>query len=216
MAEQQGTRMIMSEQAPDLSSDTEHPARSDRHQRRRRQGNRGGVSGRLEHRSINMGELRELLDLVAQHDLAEFELSRESFRVRLRRSGPEPAGPSETLTARAASQDALARQPSEEVLRAGGRETNAQPREEASTREDLHMITSPIVGTFYRSPSPSAEPFVRLGSHIEKETVVCIIEAMKLMNEVPAETTGDIAKIYVENGQPVEFGQPLFGVTRSA
>jgi acetyl-CoA carboxylase biotin carboxyl carrier protein len=80
--------------------------------------------------------------------------------------------------------------------------------------ESLHIITSPIVGTFYRSPSPAAEPFVRLGSHVDPDSTVCIIEAMKLMNEIQSETTGEIAKIYVENGQPVEYGQPLFGVKK--
>ena len=74
------------------------------------------------------------------------------------------------------------------------------------------MIPSPIVGTFYRAASPNTESFVKIGSHVEPDTVVCIIEAMKLMNEIQAETTGEVAKIYVENGQPVEYGQPLFGV----
>jgi acetyl-CoA carboxylase biotin carboxyl carrier protein len=74
------------------------------------------------------------------------------------------------------------------------------------------MITSPIVGTFYRSPSPTADPFVKIGSNVEAETVVCIIEAMKLMNEIQAEAAGEVVKIYVENGQPVEYGQPLFGI----
>jgi acetyl-CoA carboxylase biotin carboxyl carrier protein len=76
------------------------------------------------------------------------------------------------------------------------------------------MIPSPIVGTFYRSASPNAEPFVKIGSQVEPEAVVCIIEAMKLMNEIQAETTGEIVKIYVENGQPVEYGQPLFGIKK--
>jgi acetyl-CoA carboxylase biotin carboxyl carrier protein len=74
------------------------------------------------------------------------------------------------------------------------------------------MIPSPIVGTFYRSPSPNAEPFIKIGSNVEEDTVVCIIEAMKLMNEIQAETSGEVVKIYVENGQPVEYGQPLFGI----
>src|SRR5215213_6101211 len=90
----------------------------------------------------------------------------------------------------------------------GGAATAATPEEE------LHVITSPIVGTFYRSSSPQAEPFVKVGSQVEQDTVVCIIEAMKLMNEIQAETTGTVAKIYVENGQPVEYGQPLFGVKK--
>src|SRR5215207_5360559 len=80
--------------------------------------------------------------------------------------------------------------------------------------EELHVVTSPIVGTFYRAPSPNDEPFVKVGSQVEQDSVVCIIEAMKLMNEIQAETTGTIAKIYVENGQPVEYGQPLFGVKK--
>ena len=76
------------------------------------------------------------------------------------------------------------------------------------------MISSPIVGTFYRSPSPNAESFVKIGSTVEADTVVCIIEAMKLMNEIQAETSGEVVKIYVENGQPVEYGQPLFGIKK--
>jgi acetyl-CoA carboxylase biotin carboxyl carrier protein len=88
----------------------------------------------------------------------------------------------------------------------------AQAEEAASADEGLHIITSPIVGTFYRAPSPTAEGFVRIGSHVEHNSVVCIIEAMKLMNEIQAETSGEVAKIYVENGQAVEYGQPLFGI----
>jgi len=76
------------------------------------------------------------------------------------------------------------------------------------------MIPSPIVGTFYRSASPNSDPFVKIGSRVEPDSVVCIIEAMKLMNEIQAETSGEIVKIYVENGQPVEYGQPLFGIKR--
>jgi acetyl-CoA carboxylase biotin carboxyl carrier protein len=80
--------------------------------------------------------------------------------------------------------------------------------------EELHIVTSPIVGTFYRSPSPDADSFVKAGSHVEVGTVVCIIEAMKLMNEIESDAAGTIAKIYVENGQPVEYGQPLFGIKK--
>ena len=76
------------------------------------------------------------------------------------------------------------------------------------------MIPSPIVGTFYRSASPNSDPFVKIGSNVEPDSVVCIIEAMKLMNEIQADTSGEVVKIYVENGQPVEYGQPLFGIKR--
>ena len=92
------------------------------------------------------------------------------------------------------------------------RHPGAQAEEAASEDQDLHLIPSPIVGTFYRAASPTAESFVRIGSHVEPHTVVCIIEAMKLMNEIQAETTGEVVKIYVENGQAVEYGQPLFGI----
>jgi acetyl-CoA carboxylase biotin carboxyl carrier protein len=88
----------------------------------------------------------------------------------------------------------------------------AESASAASEDQGLHIITSPIVGTFYRSPSPTADPFIKIGSNVEPVTVVCIIEAMKLMNEIQAETSGEVAKIYVENGQPVEYGQPLFGI----
>ena len=82
----------------------------------------------------------------------------------------------------------------------------------APAEENLHIITSPIVGTFYRSSSPTAEAFVRIGDVIDQGKTLCIIEAMKLMNEITAEVSGTIVKILVENGQPVEYGQPLFGV----
>src|SRR6185312_8112376 len=87
-----------------------------------------------------------------------------------------------------------------------------QASTEASQDQDLHIIPSPIVGTFYRSPSPTAEPFVKIGTNVEADSVVCIIEAMKLMNEIQAEAAGEVVKVYVENGQPVEYGQPLFGI----
>jgi acetyl-CoA carboxylase biotin carboxyl carrier protein len=90
----------------------------------------------------------------------------------------------------------------------------AKAETEASEDQDLHIISSPIVGTFYRAPSPNADSFVKIGSAVEPDSVVCIIEAMKLMNEIQAETSGEVIKIYVENGQPVEYGQPLFGIKK--
>jgi acetyl-CoA carboxylase biotin carboxyl carrier protein len=87
----------------------------------------------------------------------------------------------------------------------------AQPQP-AAAAEQLHTLRSPIVGTFYRAPSPNAQSFVEVGSRVSPDTVVCIIEAMKLMNEIPADIAGVVAEIYVENAQPVEYGQPLFGI----
>ena len=165
--------------------------------------------------SVNMDELRELIDLIQENDFAEFEIAREGFRLHVRR------GAAAADVGRAAG-TSPASEGSEQVngtapLQTGGStpsHSGAPARSVASEDQDLHMILSPIVGTFYRSPSPNADPFVRIGSNVEAETIVCIIEAMKLMNEIQAEAAGEVVKIYVENGQPVEYGQPLFGIKR--
>jgi len=152
-----------------------------------------------------MDELRELIGLLRDNGLAELELENEGFRVRLKRESavaeqsyapvPHPAPPAPAPAA-----------PS------GPAHPGTQATTAAAQDQDLHIISSPIVGTFYRSPSPTADAFVKIGSNVEPETVVCIIEAMKLMNEIQAEASGEVVKIYVENGQPVEYGQPLFGI----
>ena len=161
--------------------------------------------------SVNMDELRELIALMRENGLAELELEREDFRVRLRRDSD-----SGSSHAAAASPAAPAPAPSPAPVPAPAPATAAHPGAQATTAasqdQDLHIIPSPIVGTFYRSPSPNADPFVKIGSNVENDSVVCIIEAMKLMNEIQAEASGEVVKIYVENGQPVEYGQPLFGI----
>ena len=163
--------------------------------------------------SVNMDELRELIALLRENGLAEFELEHADFRVRLRRE-PSPAQSNYSADAPAA----VPPPPPVEVGSTAKPATptvhhpGAQAETAASEDSDLHIISSPIVGTFYRSPSPTADAFVKIGSNVEAETVVCIIEAMKLMNEIQAEATGEIVKVYVENGQPVEYGQPLFGL----
>ena len=162
--------------------------------------------------SVNMDELRELIALLRENGLSEFELERADFRVRLRReSSPAQSNYSADVAAVVPPPPPVdvvsTAKPTPTVHHPG-----AQAETAASEDSDLHLISSPIVGTFYRSPSPTADPFVKIGSNVEPETVVCIIEAMKLMNEIQAEATGEIVKIYVENGQPVEYGQPLFGI----
>jgi len=161
--------------------------------------------------SVNMEELRELIALLRENGLAELELEREDFRVRLRREGsnthapnvgPDPAPIPVPII------DPVLRAPSGPTSSSA---VDAKKADEAKD-QDLHIIASPIVGTFYRSASPTAEPFVKIGSNVEQDSVVCIIEAMKLMNEIQAEAAGEVVKIYVENGQPVEYGQPLFGI----
>lgn len=176
--------------------------------RRRRRGSIGAES------SVNMDELRELIQLINENDFSEFELEREGFRVSFRRgvelSEASSAGfsPARELTASSAVSAG------EAAASAVPSHPGAKAQTEASEDQDLYIIPSPIVGTFYRAASPNADAFVKIGSRVEPDTVVCIIEAMKLMNEIQAETTGEVAKIYVENGQPVEYGQPLYGIKK--
>jgi acetyl-CoA carboxylase biotin carboxyl carrier protein len=166
--------------------------------------------------SVNLDELRELIALLRDNGLAELELEREDFRVRLRREGV--ASPSDHASAAAApiQGPVSVATPAPSAGTTSTAPVPSHPGAQASTAasqdQDLHIIPSPIVGTFYRSASPAAEPFVKIGSNVAPETVVCIIEAMKLMNEIQAEAAGEVVKIYVENGQPVEYGQPLFGI----
>ena len=165
--------------------------------------------------SVNMVELRELIQLIRENDFSEFELEREGFRVRFRRGGElmeAPAGSSGPARELSASSGNIL--DSNASVPSAPPHPGAKAQTEASEDQGLHIIPSPIVGTFYRAASPTADAFVKIGSIVEADTVVCIIEAMKLMNEIQAETTGEVAKIYVENGQPVEYGQPLFGIKK--
>jgi acetyl-CoA carboxylase biotin carboxyl carrier protein len=166
--------------------------------------------------SVNMDELRELIALLRENGLAEFELERQGFRVRLRREANDFSSNAAGGAGDVAAPPPIVHlePPSAVVPKASStvHHPGAQAETAASEDSDLRIISSPIVGTFYRSPSPTADPFVKIGTAVEPETVVCIIEAMKLMNEIQAESTGEVVKIYVENGQPVEYGQPLFGI----
>ncbi|HVG38815.1 MAG TPA: acetyl-CoA carboxylase biotin carboxyl carrier protein [Pyrinomonadaceae bacterium] len=176
---------------------------------RRGRGGRGGDFSAKERRpeaSLNTEELRELFELVAAHGLTDFELEREGFRVRLRRDFAPQISPDA-----AASVPQLSAQPAT-AQQAPAASPAAMP--EPAPEEELLIITAPIVGTFYRSPSPTADSFVQVGDRVEPTTVVCIIEAMKLMNEIQAEMSGEVAKIFVENNQPVEYGQKLFGIKK--
>lgn len=164
--------------------------------------------------AIHMGELHELIALMTDNGLTEFELEREGFRVRIGRDiGSRGAAPGGAAPAAGEKHPAgHGRGSQESVPHGAASHPGAQAETAASEDQDLFIITSPIVGTFYRAASPTAETFIRIGGRVEPETVVCIIEAMKLMNEIQAETSGEVAKIYVENGQAVEYGQPLFGI----
>jgi acetyl-CoA carboxylase biotin carboxyl carrier protein len=152
--------------------------------------------------SFNMDELQALAALVNEHGFTDFEFENENIRVRLSKmaGAPQPVH----HVAPPPPPTAVTSQPNPAETAAPSAEADA----------GLHKITSPIVGTFYRSPGPDKEPYVSEGTNVSPETTVCIVEAMKLMNEIQAEVSGEIVKIYVENGQPVEYGQPLFGVKK--
>jgi acetyl-CoA carboxylase biotin carboxyl carrier protein len=154
--------------------------------------------------SFNMGELRELAELVNEHGFTDFEFENENIRVRLSKTAPVASVPA-PVAAPAVASPVQTSAPS-----ASTAEAEAMPV--TDTDAGLFKITSPIVGTFYGAPGPDKEPYVKEGSKVTPESVVCIVEAMKLMNEIQAEISGEVVKIYVENGQPVEYGQPLFGI----
>jgi acetyl-CoA carboxylase biotin carboxyl carrier protein len=151
--------------------------------------------------SFNMDELQALAALVNEHGFTDFEFENENIRVRLSKQA--------AVQMMAAPQMQMAAPQAAQTAPAGAAES-------ADTSVDsdagLYKIVSPIVGTFYRSSGPDKEPYVKEGSNVSADTTVCIVEAMKLMNEIQAEVAGEIVKVYVENGQPVEYGQALFGV----
>jgi acetyl-CoA carboxylase biotin carboxyl carrier protein len=152
-----------------------------------------------------IGQIEELLRFMSEYNLEEFEYSRGDLRIRLKKPGSNVVY-------------AAARPSAEIIVPPAGLVESAPPAEaEAGVRggEDLHLVKSPIVGTFYGSPSPGAEPFVKVGVHVDVGQTLCIVEAMKLMNEIESEVSGEVLRIFVENGQPVEYGQPLFGIRPS-
>jgi acetyl-CoA carboxylase biotin carboxyl carrier protein len=161
-------------------------------------------------------QIEQLLHFMTEHNLEEFEYSRGDLRIRLRKPAQGVLVPAQrygTPEIIVAAQGAQAQSSPTHVTGAHqGGSQSAGTAAEARGHEDLHLVKSPIVGTYYESPSPGSEAFVKVGSHVEMGQTLCIVEAMKLMNEIESDATGEIVRIFVENGQPVEYGQPLFGV----
>jgi acetyl-CoA carboxylase biotin carboxyl carrier protein len=156
--------------------------------------------------SLDLQEVERLLEFMEKHGLEECEYERGNLRIRLKK--PSSHNP---VSFRAQSlPEIIVANP-----RADAGPAQVAPREgagETDRAEDLHVTKSPIVGTFYASPSPGAEPFVHVGDHVEAGQVLCIIEAMKLMNEIESDVAGEVMRIFVESGQPVEYGEPLFAI----
>ena len=169
--------------------------------------------------SEDMQELKELIEFLKENKIGEFDLERGDLKVRIKFAqeggGADLAGVARLLAAQAAATPHAPTVVPE--VYAGAPPTTAaapsnQPKAEADEEASLHIVKSPIVGTFYESPSPGAPAFVKIGDEIENGQVLCIVEAMKLMNEIESDAAGEVVKRMVTNGQPVEYGQPLFAL----
>lgn len=160
---------------------------------------------------LKVQEIREIIKLVDQSSIDEFVYENEGAKLKLKKKGSDQPVQQIIQQAPAPVQEkAPAAIPAEAPKTAAIREETAQ--QPSVQDENLHTITSPMVGTFYQSPSPEEGPYVKQGSKVTKDSVVCIVEAMKLFNEIEAEINGEIAEILVKDGQLVEYGQPLFTV----
>lgn len=170
----------------------------------------------------DMNELKELIEFLKENKIGEFDLERGDLKVRIKfaqEGSADIAGLARLLASQAAAVPAVhlpAPAPSAiPAAQAGGAQTAAPAAEGESEDASLHVVKSPIVGTFYESPSPGSPPFVKIGDQVEAGQVLCIVEAMKLMNEIESDGTGEVVKRFVQNGQPVEYGQALFALRPS-
>jgi acetyl-CoA carboxylase biotin carboxyl carrier protein len=166
----------------------------------------------------NLDDIQDLLDLLAGKEITEFEMEQQGVKIRVRRGNSQPVSPGsangyvivpgQVPAVASPSPVAIAESAPPPMPSPALDETGSA----AEATEGLFIMKSPIVGTFYSSPSPNAPPFVKVGDTVQVGQVICIIEAMKLMNELEAEVAGQIVRTYVETGQPVEYGQSLFGI----
>jgi len=153
---------------------------------------------------VNLDDVKEILALMRENGISEFEIEREGLRLRLRKDSADA-----TTVGSAPAQVSVPTAPVAQTAAAAG----VQAAAAASDAElELAVVKSPIVGTFYRSPEPGASSFVEIGTTVKKGQVLCIIEAMKLMNEIDSEFDGEVVNVYVESGQPVQYGERLFAI----
>jgi acetyl-CoA carboxylase biotin carboxyl carrier protein len=163
----------------------------------------------------DIADLKQLIEFLKEHGVGEFDLDRGDLKIRLKFNAPAaPAGMGDLARLLASAPQATA--PASAPLAATSSSAPHAPAAPAADPDaGLHIVKSPIVGTFYGSPSPGAAAFVSPGDHVDKGQVICIVEAMKLMNEIESDAAGEIVKCFVTNGQPIEFGQPLFSIRTS-
>ena len=158
----------------------------------------------MSNKKIDYEEITKLVSFLEEKNLTHFELEVEGFKIKISRAVSAPASPGKTSAPAPDAADERARP-----------EFSSGPM--LGEKEDhLHFITSPMVGTFYRAPDPTSPPFVEIGEEVKKSQTLCIIEAMKLMNEIESDIDGIVTEIYVENGKPVEYGQRLFSIQPAA
>jgi acetyl-CoA carboxylase biotin carboxyl carrier protein len=158
---------------------------------------------------LEFEDIERILELVRQHDLMEFELERDGLKLRVRKAGP---GLPPVVAQAPAPVLASPSAPPEPPPLTPMPPASAESAEPDDAPLELAVVKSPIVGTFYRAAEPGAASFVEIGQHVKKDQVLCIIEAMKLMNEITSEYDGEIVSIYVENGKPVQYGERLFAI----
>jgi acetyl-CoA carboxylase biotin carboxyl carrier protein len=156
---------------------------------------------------MDLDQLKQILDLVREHELSEFEVEQDGLRLKIRKDASGAFVPVHVAPAHAPA-------PASAPLPAAASAAAAAPVAVGATEVDIELavVKSPIVGTFYRSSEPGAPPFVDVGTTVRKGQVLCIIEAMKLMNEIDSEYDGEIVNVYAENGQPVQYGERLFAI----
>jgi acetyl-CoA carboxylase biotin carboxyl carrier protein len=159
----------------------------------------------------NLQELRELVEFLKENGIAEFDMERSDLKVRLKFAGA-PSAATSVDTAQLAALLASAGAPAHTAVPASLSAASPATPAAAQAEETFHEVKSPIVGTFYESPSPGAPAFVKIGDQVEVGQVLCIVEAMKLMNEIESDVAGEVVKRIATSGQPVEYGQPLFAI----
>lgn len=163
-------------------------------------------------RGVDLHEIEQLLAFMEKHGLEEFEYERDGVRVRLKKPSVHSQVAVRAFAGPEIHGAAGSSHGSGHATPAAVQTSSHAPTAGTPAAEDLHVIKSPIVGTFYSAASPGADPFVAVGAQVTSGQVLCIIEAMKLMNEIESDVAGEIVKIFAENGQPVEYGEPLFGI----
>lgn len=164
---------------------------------------------------LKIQEIRELIKLVNQSELDEFVYEFKDGKIKMKKNGHQVIHVQKEPIVEQVNGSAVVEQKVEPIVQSPTPQPEKVEKlpveaQEKEIKEELHKITSPMVGTFYQAPAPDADPYVKVGSKVTKDTIVCIVEAMKLFNEIEAEVNGEIVEVLVKDGQLVEYGQPLF------